>query len=71
MFWTKKLYLPATITNGKASFRLREDRTSLGVEFAHQAWRYGVESPPMKQRLRLGSTKFGSGQRGSCACDLS
>ena len=46
LFWSKKLYLPATITNGPASFRLRSKSTALGVEFAHQVWRYGIDVEP-------------------------
>jgi hypothetical protein len=46
IFWTKKLYLPAAITNGNIGFRLRfrGDRLDLGL--AHQAWRYGVDVEP-------------------------
>jgi hypothetical protein len=49
MFWTKQLYLPAAITNGKASFRLKFNGTTLGVEFAHQVWRYGVDVEPIDE----------------------
>lgn len=46
IFWTKALYLPATITNGRASFRLRSGGARLDVEFAHQVWRYGTDVEP-------------------------
>jgi hypothetical protein len=44
--WTKRLYLPATITSAKPNFRLRDAGTALQLKFAHQAWRYGVDVEP-------------------------
>lgn len=46
LYWAKKLYLPATITNGKTSFHTKDDRTSRPLEVAHQAWRYGIDIEP-------------------------
>lgn len=46
VFWTKELYLPAVITNGSATFRLRSGSTKLGIELAHQVWRYGADVEP-------------------------
>ena len=46
IFWTKRLNLPATITNGSAGFRLRSGSARLDVEFAHQVWRYGTDVEP-------------------------
>ena len=46
MFWVKKLYLPATISGAKTNFRLRAKGIMLDLQFAHQAWRYGVDVEP-------------------------
>jgi hypothetical protein len=46
IFWAKKLYLPAAITGGSASIRLRSSGTRLDVRLAHQAWRYGADVEP-------------------------
>ena len=46
LYWAKKLYLPAAVTTGRSSFRLRGSEGRLGVESAHQAWRYGVDLEP-------------------------
>jgi hypothetical protein len=49
VFWTKALYLPATITNGNAGFRLRSGKIRLDLESAHQAWRYGTDMEPVDE----------------------
>jgi len=49
MFWAKKLYLPAAVTNGGAGFRLKTDKSGFGVEFAHQVWRYGIDMEPIDE----------------------
>jgi hypothetical protein len=46
VFWTKKLYLPAEITNGNTGFRLRSGGAKLDLGLAHQVWRYGVDVEP-------------------------
>jgi hypothetical protein len=49
VFWTRQLHLPATITNGRTSFRLRTNGSALGIEYAHQAWRYGIDVEPIDE----------------------
>jgi len=46
IYWTKALYLPATITNESVGFRLRSGSARLDVELAHQVWRYGADMEP-------------------------
>ena len=40
--WTLELRLPSAITRANTSFRLRRDNSSWSVEYAHEAWRYGI-----------------------------
>lgn len=34
------------VTQSRASFRLKDGGARLGIEFAHEAWRYGVDVEP-------------------------
>ena len=40
--WTLELRLPPAITRANTSFRLRRDNSSWSIEYAHEAWRYGI-----------------------------
>lgn len=54
MRWVKakELRLPAFISGTSISFRLRRDKSSWSISYAHQAWRYGVAiAPADEQRL--------------------
>jgi len=43
MYWITELRLPATITRGSTSFRMRSGTNRIDVAFAHQVWRYGAD----------------------------
>jgi hypothetical protein len=40
--WALELRLPSVITRANTSFRLRRDKSSWSIEYAHEAWRYGI-----------------------------
>jgi hypothetical protein len=43
MFWVSKLGLPASVTQGRCQFRLKNSSGMLDIVLAHQAWRYAIE----------------------------
>jgi len=52
--WVKELRLPASQTGIAPSFKLaRDSQGSLGIEFVHQAWRYGVIVDVVDEQLIL------------------
>ena len=43
MFWARQLRLPASITKGVITIRVRNEQVARDLSVAHQAWRYGVK----------------------------
>ena len=42
-YWMKLLYIPRAVAEANTNFRLVRNGDALPIEFAHQAWRYGVD----------------------------
>lgn len=50
--WALELRLPSVITRANTFFRLRSDNSSWSIDYAHEAWRYGIAMHPAdEQRL--------------------